>query len=206
MYRANLNAITVSLLLAIVISGCSSTPEEKSKQSYVAPYFAAIDRLPAIDPQEIPSKATIQARFAKVFDSIGNDAALREAVNEAYASDVYFNDTLHSFTDSGTLYQYLKHVGSQVEAMDVDILDVSLSDQSAYVRWSITVTYHDLNDNQPTVSIGLTHLRFNSQGKIALHQDYWDSTDGFYRHIPIISSMIKFVNKKLHNAFDAQKH
>jgi hypothetical protein len=46
-------------------------------------------------------------------------------------------------------------------------------------------------------SIGMTHMRFNSDGMVIFHQDYWDPTDIVYRRIPIAKQLIAFVKGKM---------
>jgi len=46
-------------------------------------------------------------------------------------------------------------------------------------------------------SIGMTQLRFNQEGKIIFHQDFWDSTEGFYQHLPYIGYIVRKIRSKL---------
>ena len=46
-------------------------------------------------------------------------------------------------------------------------------------------------------SFGMTHLRFNEQGQIVLHQDYWDAAGGFYEHLPLLGSSIRSIRSNL---------
>ena len=48
-----------------------------------------------------------------------------------------------------------------------------------------------------SVSIGMTQLRFNDEGKIILHQDYWDGAEGFYQHLPYIGYFVRKVRDSL---------
>ena len=48
-------------------------------------------------------------------------------------------------------------------------------------------------------SIGISHLRFNADNKIIVHQDYWDSMQGFYQHLPIIGGVLRWIKNGLYN-------
>ena len=41
------------------------------------------------------------------------------------------------------------------------------------------------------------HLRFNDAGQVVLHQDFWDSSQGFFEHVPILGAMIRWVRNRL---------
>jgi hypothetical protein len=40
-------------------------------------------------------------------------------------------------------------------------------------------------------------MRFNADGKVIFHQDYWDPTDIVYRRIPIAKQLIAFVKGRM---------
>jgi hypothetical protein len=42
-------------------------------------------------------------------------------------------------------------------------------------------------------SMGMSHMRLNTEGKVVFHQDYWDPTDVIYTRIPVANWLIKKV-------------
>ena len=45
-------------------------------------------------------------------------------------------------------------------------------------------------------TIGITHIRFNDDGLVVLHQDFWDTGLGFYQHIPVLGRVVKTINRR----------
>ena len=43
----------------------------------------------------------------------------------------------------------------------------------------------------------MTQLRFNSDGLVVLHQDYWDSAGGFYDHLPVVGGLLAWIRSML---------
>jgi hypothetical protein len=43
----------------------------------------------------------------------------------------------------------------------------------------------------------MSHIRYNSEGKVIFHQDYWDPTDIVYRRIPIAKQLISYTKGKM---------
>jgi hypothetical protein len=43
----------------------------------------------------------------------------------------------------------------------------------------------------------MSRMRFNSDGQVIFHQDYWDPTDIVYKRIPIAKQLIAYVKSKL---------
>lgn len=43
----------------------------------------------------------------------------------------------------------------------------------------------------------MTHLRFDGEGRVAYHQDYWDSGANLFEKIPVLGSGIRAVKRRL---------
>ena len=60
-----------------------------------------------------------------------------------------------------------------------------------------TIRFKRLAGGEDTRSVGMTHVRFDSAGKVVLHQDFWDSTGGFFEHVPVLGWMLRRVKNRL---------
>ena len=56
-----------------------------------------------------------------------------------------------------------------------------------------------LAGGQPVITEGLSQLRFDDQGRIVLHQDFWNPSAGIYQHLPLLGPAIRFVNSLIIN-------
>jgi len=74
---------------------------------------------------------------------------------------------------------------------------VARSGGDYYFDWTMRLDFKKTPPNTWEESIGVSHMRFNSEGKVILHQDYWDPTDIVYRRIPIAKQLISFVKGKM---------
>ena len=79
--------------------------------------------------------------------------------------------------------------------MKVTVVDVARSGANYYVRWTMEVRFKGARDS--VFTIGMTQLRFNEQGLIVFHQDFWDSTAGFFEHLPVLGSAIRWIKTKI---------
>jgi hypothetical protein len=50
--------------------------------------------------------------------------------------------------------------------------------------------------DQPIIAQGLTHMRFNTAGKIIFHQDYWD-TSLLLDRLPVVGFWTKLVKNRI---------
>jgi hypothetical protein len=44
---------------------------------------------------------------------------------------------------------------------------------------------------------GSSHVRFDANGRVIYHRDYWDAANELYAKLPIIGTLMKFLAKKM---------
>ncbi|MGH1539560.1 MAG: nuclear transport factor 2 family protein [Arenicella sp.] len=185
--------ILLALLSILSVSSCAGP----THSSYVNDYHNAKDKYAASASKFTENGLDanqIKDRFTNVMDNLMAED-LEQRIKQVYASQLYFNDTLHTFSDNVLLTNYLQRTAKRLHDIDVVVEDVVLGDVNAYVRW--TMRYKADADSEEIESVGMTHLQFDANGRIVLHQDYWDSYEGFYRTVPGVGFMINQVKKRL---------
>lgn len=122
---------------------------------------------------------------------------LQENVTEIYATEVYFRDAFKQFDRAEQIRDYFVHGLSALDAADFQFRRIVRSGGEFYVDWVMRLDFKKTPEGTWEESIGMSHMRFNSEGKIIFHQDYWDPTDIVYKRIPIAKQLINFVKKKM---------
>jgi hypothetical protein len=149
-----------------------------------APAAGSADELAAVE------------RFKAFFARLGG-ADLKAAVERTYAPALYFNDTLKSHVSRDTLAPYLHEAAEAVDECTVEVLDVVRYGEDFYVRWRMAIRFKKFKRGVLTQSVGISHIRFNPEGLIVLHQDFWDSTSGMFDHVPVIGWLIGKIKARL---------
>ncbi|MCG8464994.1 MAG: nuclear transport factor 2 family protein [Xanthomonadales bacterium] len=122
---------------------------------------------------------------------------LSQRIETLYAEQFYFNDTFRSFKERTELIAYLEETSTRLVSSDIEFQKVIIDGQDAYLRWVMDMKFSAGGKDIHSHSIGMTQLRFNEQGQIVFHQDFWDSAHGFYQHLPVIGGLIHWVQNKL---------
>jgi limonene-1,2-epoxide hydrolase len=150
--------------------------------------------VPSVAPGSPEEKAGIE-RFKDFFADLSEER-IRSKIRYVYAEDVYFNDTLKEIRGIDALEPYLLESAAAVESCTVDIGDVAVNNGNYYFRWTMDIRFRSIKKGKLTRSIGISHIRFNKEGKICLHQDYWDSTSGFFQHVPFVGYLIRKIKAR----------
>ena len=175
------------LLLSLAMIGCSSN----NNSSYTAAYRAALQDHQGV---AIEGQSSVDA-FLDVYDHLGGND-IDQYVERAYAQDLYFNDTLHTIRDRDTLKKYLMETGEKIDSIEVEVMSVMQDGPDVYVRWTMTTKFKVMGKDIDATSIGISHLRFDDQNRVILHQDFWDNTEGLFSHLPFIGGVVRWARGK----------
>lgn len=136
-------------------------------------------------------------RFTRFFGHLSVDA-VNTQVRDTYAEDVYFNDTLKTVRGLDNLVEYLRGSAEATEDVRVEILETTRTAAGDYlVRWKMMIRFRKFAKGQDTWSIGMSHLRFDRDGRVAYHQDYWDSASGLFEHVPLLGQGIRVIKARV---------
>ncbi len=148
-------------------------------------------------PKDAVAETAAIARFTRFFSDFSPDK-IAVLLDETYAKDVWFNDTIKTIEGVDVLRTYLKHSAEAVEACRVEVKETLKNDKGDFfVRWVMTIRFKKFKKGVDTQTIGMSHLRFNQAGLVCFHQDYWDSTAGIFEHIPVLGWAIKKIKARL---------
>lgn len=195
MWQTSIISAVAGAVLAVVVllllSGCKT----KTVRSYYTDSYLQAQQI-----HQGTTDSLIQQQGVRAFiDTLGDlkQPDLRRKIDQLYADDVYFNDTFKTITSHQELVDYLTETGEMVQYSTVELLGSSTSEDDVFIRWVLDFGAKAGSKEIESKSIGISHIRFNTDGEIILHQDFWDGADGFYSHLPIIGGLVHRVREKL---------
>ena len=200
--------LTVSRLIYILVTIVIGftifylvSPSGSDPKSYSTQYIEALENneklnllnLESLDPGEVEELANkIEQLFASVHQQGRNTKAV-----DLYSDRFYYNDTLHTFRNQSELIPYLDNLAGKLDDSSVTINDVFISGNNLYMKWNMYMEMTVLGKKVSSTSIGLSQFQFNQQRKIVLHQDFWDSTEGLFRHMPVLGGLLSSIINRI---------
>ena len=154
---------------------------------YVSDYNASLESV-----SDKSSDVQFPDRFGNLINLFSDlkSNQLSQRVIDTYSMDLYFNDTLHTFTDRDELSEYLIDGAQRVDNISISFHDIASSGENHYVRWVMQMKFKVMGKSINSKSIGISQVRFDDSGKINFQQDFWDNTTGFFGHLPVLGSLI----------------
>ncbi|MCC5862066.1 MAG: nuclear transport factor 2 family protein [Gammaproteobacteria bacterium] len=144
------------------------------------------------DPERL---AAFVARAEAYFRDITQES-VRDLTRETYAPDGYLNDTLKVITGAEAIEEYFYETAGNTDAVRVEFLSYAATGMDVYVRWRMTIEAPRLAD-EPLVSYGVSQFRFDEQGRLLIHKDFWDSGGNFFEHLPFVGRAIRSIRGRL---------
>ncbi len=145
----------------------------------------------AVEIQSINEKIKAQVDlFNSVFSRYQKEE-IASAVPVLYAEDAFLNDRIHSVTGSQAIADYFDGTFEKMNMSEFHIHDTTFARHDVYIRWTMRI---QLNEGDPFIEfLGLSQLRFNEEGKIIYHQDFWDFSElmGKIRGIRTLVNYVK---------------
>lgn len=195
-----LSTFVAGVLLALcavffLLSSCASPNQSAEK---VALYRSNMNKVAAsgLEAGGPGEKAALQ-RFTSFLQGIGDVNYVRENTLKVYSSDAYLDDTLAVHHGAAEIETYFLKTSETMTSYEVTVDDVARSGDDYYVRWTMKFAAPALSGGKPVTSVGISQIRFNREGKVAFHQDFWDSGGNFYAHLPAIGGAVGYVSKRL---------
>lgn len=132
--------------------------------------------------------------YAAFFETIKEETPLDE-YKKYLACDVIFKDPFNNIIGVENIYSVFQRMHRQLDNPKFKIKEVMQQNKTAYLLWDFTFSFKGSKEKQ--YFEGVTRLEINEEKKIVSHIDYWDAAHNIYEKLPILSSMIKIVKKKI---------
>lgn len=163
-------------------------------------YHAALERT---DPElyQLPEpgsagEAAMVEGVRRLFTNYNADD-LAANLSNVYADEFYFRDAFRELSTIDELEHYLLEGLKPLNAAEFVFHRTMRSGGDFYFEWTMRLDFKKTPEGTWEESIGMTRMRFDSEGRVIFHQDYWDPTDIVYRRIPIARNLIAYVKKQL---------
>ncbi|MDP4610124.1 MAG: hypothetical protein NWT02_02940 [Opitutales bacterium] len=143
-----------------------------------------------------PEEAAMLAGVKTLFEDY-TAANLSTKVEQVYAKKVYFRDAFKQLDSAAAIREYFLAGLEPLEGSEFIFNSIARSGGDFYLDWTMRLDFKKTLTGTWEESIGVSRMRFNSEGKVIFHQDYWDPTDIVYKRIPIAKQLIAYVKGKM---------
>lgn len=117
------------------------------------------------------------------------DAESLEEIGAYYAPHAFFKDPFNEVEGVEHIKNIFVHMFATTENPHFVFQDLMEDQNQSFVTWYF---HFSLKGKQYTIN-GSSHLRFNQQGLVTYHRDYWDAAEELWQKMPIIGGITKWL-------------
>jgi limonene-1,2-epoxide hydrolase len=183
--------------VAVLLSACAGHPVASNPVSDHEAALAATDPKTAGSPAPgSPEEKAAIERF-ETFIADLSTTSVKADIRKVYAPTLFFNDTLKTIRDVDTLEKYFLTTDDAMSSYGLKVEQTVSTPEGVFVRWRMDVVFRKFLKGQVQSSIGISHIRFDKDGRVIYHQDYWDSGSALFEKIPVLGAGIRAVKRRL---------
>ncbi|WP_300673588.1 nuclear transport factor 2 family protein [Desulfoluna sp.] len=131
----------------------------------------------------------------KAFYAVFSRERIESMAGGVYAENAYFRDGIREVRGLPEIQSYFISSTEAIELCVFDIEDGVGRRGEYYFRWVMHLTLKR-NKDETIVAPGMSHVRFNGEGKVIFHQDYWD-TSLILEPVPVLGSLIRWIKRRI---------
>lgn len=136
-------------------------------------------------------------RIKTLYAELGPDNVTRERLAQVYGQQVVFIDPMHRIDGLDQLERYFVNLYRNLDDINFRYLSHWEKDGEAMLRWEMTYAHPKVASGRAISIPGVTYLQFDD--RIQLHQDYFDSNQMLFDHLPVLGSILGWLKGRLNN-------
>ncbi len=110
-----------------------------------------------------------------------------------YAEAVRFRDPFHAFRGRDRLQRIYRSMFSGLQEPRFHILRRLVDADEAVLIWDFRFRFR----GRDWCIHGSSHLRFDANGRVACHRDYWDASAELYEKLPLLGGVLRLVRRRI---------
>ena len=133
------------------------------------------------------------ARVVAMFESITPADVSR--LGEFYAGDARFKDPFNDVRGVPAIEKVFAHMFVALDSPRFVVRDIVAEGDQCFLTWDFLFRFRRFSRDEQVVHGG-SHLRFDTQGRVVLHRDYWDAAEELYEKLPGIGAFMRFLKRR----------
>ena len=139
----------------------------------------------------LPANPSPARRLADFYETLTPSSLT--ALDQLYAANARFKDPFNEVTGTAAIRRIFEHMFATTEAPRFVVTEHIEQGEQAMLGWEFRFV---LRGRALTVR-GVTHLRFDADGRVTLHRDYWDAAEELYEKLPLLGGVMRLIRRRL---------
>lgn len=108
-----------------------------------------------------------------------------------YSEDAFFKDPFNEVRGVSAIQRVFTHMFRQVVEPRFKITERVVDESGAMLVWEFHYRVAIFGREQKQMIRGASHLKFDAEGKVFWHRDYWDAAEELYARLPVVGLLMR---------------
>jgi steroid delta-isomerase len=141
-----------------------------------------------------PHEAELE-RLVRFFEQLA--PADLDRIAELYAPGARFKDPFNEVQGVAAITQIFRHMFDSLHEPRFVVTQRMLQGREAFLCWDFVFRFKSFRSQQLQTIRGATMLRFDEQGRVELHRDYWDAAEELYEKLPLVGGLMRWLRTRV---------
>lgn len=116
---------------------------------------------------------------------------------EFYSANAYFKDPFNEVRGVAAIQRIFTHMFSQVAEPRFVVTEKVADAGGVMLIWEFYYRVRLWGKGEAQVMRGVSHLKFDPDGKVNYHRDYWDTAEELYMKVPALGTLMRGLRRML---------
>jgi predicted ester cyclase len=116
------------------------------------------------------------------------------ALSSLVTPDVLFRDPFNDVQGVEAYERVLTKMFQDLDAPKFEVRHAVLDGEVGFLKWQLV--YRGKRSRERRI-VGMSELRFNEDGRVARHVDYWDAASQLYESVPLLGFILRLIRRRL---------
>ena len=118
-----------------------------------------------------------------------------DSLHLCYAPQAHFKDPFNDVRGVASIRQVFAHMFDTLDAPRFAVTEQLVQGQQAFLAWEFHFRLRRWRAGQPQCIRGGSLLRFDAQGLVQEHRDYWDTAEELYEKLPVLGVLMRALRR-----------
>ncbi|AZY52745.1 nuclear transport factor 2 family protein [Bordetella avium] len=112
-----------------------------------------------------------------------------------YAPDAHFKDPFNDVRGLAAIARIFEHMFATLDQPRFTVIHNMAQGDQAFLGWEFRFRMRRWRPQVEQCIQGATLVRFDAQGRVAMHRDYWDAAEELYEKLPVLGSLMRWLRR-----------
>ena len=142
----------------------------------------------------MPPLREAAARVVDFFETL-SPASLAQ-LGALYTPHAYFKDPFNEVSTLAEIRQIFSHMYATLEQPHFVVTGCIVDGAQCFLTWEFKFRFKSYDRQTDQTVRGGSHLKFNAQGRVEFHRDYWDAAEELYEKLPVVGGLMRWLKQR----------